>query len=326
LANFLDAAAMRVWSTDAVPSCERFAFWNDAVCDAFLRVRTERAERTAFNGSISSLSLGPLHVNRVTSERHLVRRSKGAISSDTEGWFFLNLQHVGDCVLSQDDRDQRVRPADICFFDGTRPFDLDFQSGMELTCFLIPREALLARAINAPDNVVKRIPRQGAGALLHRFSLELADAARLLSPAAAVQVGDMYLNLLALALQGTAASGESARRTVRQALFASICADIRLRLAEPSLNVREIAGNAGVAPRTLQTWFNERGTSFTDYVLEQRLNFAEQQLTRAAISASVSEIAYAAGFSDLSYFGRCFRRRYGVTPSERRTGAAHQRD
>jgi AraC-like DNA-binding protein len=149
--------------------------------------------------------------------------------------------------------------------------------------------------------------------------MELAKAAKSLSPAAAAQVGNMYLDLLALALRATPAHCEAARMTTRQALFASACADIKLRLADPMLNVRSIAAHAGVAPRTLQNWFHERGTSFTDYVLEQRLILAEQQLANTA-TATVSEIAYAAGFSDLSYFSRCFRRRFGMTPSERRVG------
>jgi hypothetical protein len=212
---FFGNAVMRLWSTDGVPKRERFAFWNDAVCDAFLRVRTERADQAAFNGYIKSLPFGRLHVNHVRSERHLVRRSRRAISSDTEGWFFMNLQHVGDCVLSQDGREQHVRSNDLCFFDSIRPFDLDFPSDMALTCFLIPRDALLARAIDAPDAVVRQIPREGVGALLHRFSVDLVETARSLSPAAAAQVGEMYLDLLALALHDTPAVRESARRTTQ---------------------------------------------------------------------------------------------------------------
>jgi AraC-like DNA-binding protein len=37
---------------------------------------------------------------------------------------------------------------------------------------------------------------------------------------------------------------------------------------------------------------------------------------------SVSAIAYEAGFGDLSYFNRCFRKAYGVTPSDVRNGAS----
>lgn len=33
---------------------------------------------------------------------------------------------------------------------------------------------------------------------------------------------------------------------------------------------------------------------------------------------TVAAIAYEAGFNDLSYFNRAFRRRYGMTPSDAR--------
>jgi AraC-like DNA-binding protein len=36
---------------------------------------------------------------------------------------------------------------------------------------------------------------------------------------------------------------------------------------------------------------------------------------------SISAVAYEAGFGDLSYFNRTFRRRYGGTPSDIRHGA-----
>jgi AraC-like DNA-binding protein len=35
---------------------------------------------------------------------------------------------------------------------------------------------------------------------------------------------------------------------------------------------------------------------------------------------TVSSIAYDVGFGDLSYFNRCFRRTYGATPSDVRSG------
>jgi AraC-like DNA-binding protein len=32
----------------------------------------------------------------------------------------------------------------------------------------------------------------------------------------------------------------------------------------------------------------------------------------------VSDIAYACGFSEVSYFNRCFRRRFGASPTQMR--------
>ncbi len=307
---------MRVWSTDAVPKRESFAFWNDAVCDAFLRVRTERAERSQFQGSIASSQVGPLLFNRVRSQRHLVRRGRNALARDTDDWFFVNLHQAGHSVLSQDGRDQQVGAGDLCFFDGTRPFDLDFPTDMALTCFLVPRAALIARTLDAPSAVAWAIPRHGVGALFHSFSASLAQVAPTLAPADAAQAGAMFLDLLALALGATASAREAARPTMRQAIFASIRADIRARLSDPDLSLAAVAARARIAPRTLQTLFQERGTSFTSYVLEQRLLLAERQLSRPASDVSITEVAYAVGFSDLSYFSRRFHRRFGLPPRD----------
>ena len=37
-------------------------------------------------------------------------------------------------------------------------------------------------------------------------------------------------------------------------------------------------------------------------------------------SMKVSDVAYASGFSEISYFNRCFRRRFGAAPSQYRNG------
>jgi AraC-like DNA-binding protein len=52
-------------------------------------------------------------------------------------------------------------------------------------------------------------------------------------------------------------------------------------------------------------------------VLEQRLLLAHRLLCGIrGRKEKISTIAYDAGFRDLSYFNRSFRRRFGMTPSE----------
>src|SRR5215510_12826016 len=68
--------------------------------------------------------------------------------------------------------------------------------------------------------------------------------------------------------------------------------------------------------------FESEGTTFTEYVLAQRLVRAHRLLTDARYAGEkISAIALDAGFGDVSYFNRVFRRRYGVAPSELRVGA-----
>jgi AraC-like DNA-binding protein len=61
---------------------------------------------------------------------------------------------------------------------------------------------------------------------------------------------------------------------------------------------------------------HEAGASFTLRLNELRLRKAADLLARA--EHRISDIAFDCGFNDLSYFNRCFRRRFGLTPSAAR--------
>jgi len=56
-------------------------------------------------------------------------------------------------------------------------------------------------------------------------------------------------------------------------------------------------------------------TSPNNYIRVTRLSIAAQML-RNSHGNNISEISYAVGFSNVSYFAKCFKEQYGVTPTE----------
>ncbi|MBP3756686.1 MAG: AraC family transcriptional regulator [Prevotella sp.] len=58
----------------------------------------------------------------------------------------------------------------------------------------------------------------------------------------------------------------------------------------------------------------------TDYIQELRLEYSTTQLVNYP-DKSISEIAEECGFSSYNYFGKCFRKRFGMTPTEYRQSA-----
>lgn len=56
--------------------------------------------------------------------------------------------------------------------------------------------------------------------------------------------------------------------------------------------------------------------SFVAYLNVFRLQMACTMLTRS--SKNISEICYAVGFTDIPYFNRAFKQRYGVSPTQYR--------
>jgi AraC-like DNA-binding protein len=72
----------------------------------------------------------------------------------------------------------------------------------------------------------------------------------------------------------------------------------------------------------MQMLFEQRGSTFTWFVIVQRLMAAHKVLTARA-DMPINTIAYDLGFNDISNFNRAFRQRYGCSPSDIRKGAVH---
>lgn len=151
--------------------------------------------------------------------------------------------------------------------------------------------------------------------------LEQMDA--VVTPEVERQVVTHIHDLMALAIGATRDADELAKsRGARAARLRAIKEDIATRLDQPDLSTATIAARHRINPRWIQRLFENEGTTFTEYVLAQRLVRAHRLLTDPLrANQKVSAISFGVGFGDLSYFNRAFRRRYGITPSELRAAA-----
>jgi AraC-like DNA-binding protein len=105
----------------------------------------------------------------------------------------------------------------------------------------------------------------------------------------------------------------------RGARCAAILRAIDSRSSDPDLNAITVAKMLGITPRYVHLLLEETGKSFTHHVLERRLDKAAALLRDPRWRyRKIADIAAEAGFSDLSYFNRAFRRRFGLTPSATR--------
>lgn len=141
------------------------------------------------------------------------------------------------------------------------------------------------------------------------MSLELQQAA----------VRHIY-DLAAMALGAKRDAGEIARgRGVRAARLHAAKAYILHNLGRADLMASAVAAHLGVTPRYIHMLFQDEKESFSEFLLGERLMRAHRVLIDERLAGRpISAIAFDAGFSDLSYFNRTFRRRFGMTPSEAR--------
>lgn len=155
--------------------------------------------------------------------------------------------------------------------------------------------------------------------LLYNNSSEAAGAATL--------TGSHIYDLVAHSLSGHLTSdSDRTRQGIGAARLQLARREIARRLGDPEFGIAALAASQGVTPRYLQRLFERDGASFSDVLRDGRLDRAFALLgdpDRAG--SSISTIAFDCGFSDLSHFNRCFRRRFGQTPSDVRAAAMLKR-
>ena len=111
-------------------------------------------------------------------------------------------------------------------------------------------------------------------------------------------------------------------RSIVASRLIAIKADVVENLGNRELTAGWLALRHHVSARYIQMLFGSENTTLSVFLIEKRLESADGLLGNPGSSGrSISSIAFECGFGDLSYFNRAFRKRFGMTPSERRAGA-----
>ncbi len=191
----------------------------------------------------------------------------------------------------------------------------------EFKTVLINRKKLTDLCANAEDQVGRVVaPDPGLLALIYKYYEVVVSHAPNLDALAQNAVAQHLADLAALALGARPDAAEQARgRGLAAARLEAIKIDILSHLDESDLTVSAVARRHGATPRYVQMLFERTGVTFSEFVLEQRLLRATRLLCDPMHRArKISDIVHLAGFNDVSYFNRSFRRRFGMTPSDAR--------
>jgi AraC-like DNA-binding protein len=183
----------------------------------------------------------------------------------------------------------------------------------------LPRAALGSLVRNIDDAVLCRIPRgTGMLRLLRSYVDAVFNDPVLAIPQMRQLIAAQLCDLVAVTLGATRdATAVAEERGIRAARLHAIKGDIEAHLTIGDLSPGAVAKRQQISDSYIRKLFESEGTSFSQFVLGRRLDRARRMLTDHGLaSRSIASIAFDAGFGDLSYFNRTFRRCYGLTPSE----------
>ncbi|MFT3777353.1 MAG: helix-turn-helix transcriptional regulator [Ottowia sp.] len=184
------------------------------------------------------------------------------------------------------------------------------------------QRAALRKLLPRMDGRARRLPPSPRLDLLFGYADSVRRDAAFDAPLAGVAAAHLT-DLLALALGARGDAAEHARAGgERAARLAALRADVAREYRNPALSVAHLAARHHVSVRYVQRLFEEDGTTFTAFLQGCRLAHVRRLLADPRHARQmVGTLAYEAGFSDLAAFGRLFKRRFGVPPSQVRQEA-----
>lgn len=220
----------------------------------------------------------------------------------------------------KDGEEQVFRPGEAYLGFNDRPSEQRLLGEPAFVDIAIPRVVLVPRLADLDRAARRKLPPTAELRLLTGYARLLTREFDDMPPEMEACCADHLLDLAIMVLGGVDDAVETARgRGMRAARLKALKADIAANATRPELSIETMARRHDISPQYIRALFNSAGTTFGDVVLNERLAHAYRALTdpRGAVRR-ISAIAFDAGFGDLSYFNRAFRRRYGMTPSDLR--------
>ena len=307
------AISIRV-SSDSLPERDRVAYFCDFFAKKILRIDVEPLAGCPFFADLTLTTLPGLCI--VSARNSPIRSGRSTLHDGDDG---IVLQIAGSKIAyRQLGREGIIQPAQSIAFSNADLGDVEFaQPGAFISVFLPRRE--FAPLLRDPGGIFARpLQRDAPGLSLLRGYLELLrDEIATATPELQLLIATHIRDLAALLLGATRdAAAAAAGRGIGAARLHIIKKDIVSRL-ERHVSLDELAGRYQISPRYIRMLFEAEGTTFTEFVRDKRLWRAHTMLvSRRYDHLRISDIAYDSGFSDLSYFNRMFRRRFGHSPGE----------
>jgi AraC-like DNA-binding protein len=310
-----DPPALFRLSSNSLPARERLSHWREMYGRKFLRLEHEPLSDLSFEVDLAVRRLPDFGIASVRISPLRVGRTRELVSDGNDGLTFQLSSTAGRA--RQLGREIEVDAGQAVAMSNADVGTFDFPSASRVLALSLSRGRLATLVPNLEDTLVRALPNDNqAVALLKGYIGALDDLAASATPELAELVAAHLYDLAALALGAVGDAAAMARgRGARAARLVAAKAFVRRHLHRPDLRADSVAAHLGVTPRYVHMLFEPDGLSFLEYVLAERLARACRVLMGDS-TRSVSAVAFAAGFGDLSHFNRTFRRRFGCTPTE----------
>jgi AraC-like DNA-binding protein len=304
-------------STDAFPEDKRLAMWREIYGRGIAKVDIGPIGDGPFqadvtfnllpNVAIAAGSRSPAHY-RVTPE--LLKQGRDIVA--------LSILRSGQASATQFGKELISGVGSASVLAATDPSVSTLHTHGSFITLALERPAVAELAPDFTAAYGNSIPGDNpALRLLIKYLDTVLAADELANPDIARSAAAHIIDLAALALGARGDRAEMALGGVKAARLRTIKSDILTILGRNDLSSEMVAGRHGISSRYIRKLFEQDGTSFTAFILAERLARIRRMLQDLRYAhLTIAQLAHSNGFNDISYFNRAFRRQFGATPSD----------
>jgi AraC-like DNA-binding protein len=312
-----------VFSTKNIEKKKRFAAWQEALCEHYLRVDTRSQNPTDYEGFLKKSVVGPVILSEVFLSNQDINRNRHHIALLDKDCFYLMFPSKGSLLVEQAGKQQVSAPGTAVLFDATVPYRLRCRDYLQSMYVELPRSILIDRC---PIDKLESVPglnfTDGLGWAVAEFCRLIASEADLLGNDIATRLAMEIADILALYIDADhnhRPTDESLSCKFRLQLLKSY---ISSRLDDSDLSPEIIAIDNRISVRYLHYLFKSTGMSVSEWIRQQRLEKCHQKLTNAKFDGeSITDIAFSLGFNSSSHFTHLFKQKFGMPPRDARRKA-----
>jgi len=299
-----------------------YEMWREGICRSFCRLDAEPSQDDSIDCRVDFALVHSLTLATPTGSSARFARTRDLVIDGCDDLVLIQASR-GPVHVTQKGQSIELAAGQGCLFEMNVAASAVVNNTGKFTATRFPRRSLLQVAPNAEAKLSQ--PLGGNAALMtmiERYFVLCNDLARDLDAAGQQTAAQHLIDLVGLLLGNNADQRELVERGYSHARIELLKSETLKHLCRSNLTIALIARVTGLGARQAQRLFAQSGTTFTEFVLEQRLALAHKLLIEPLHRhRKVSDVAYSVGFGDLSYFNRAFRRRFGIAPSDMRAEA-----
>lgn len=307
------------FNTADVPAAERMAYVRDFYGPVLIGLDLVPSSGDPFHISGHFLNLPGVLVGQGHTSAIVSSRTTALLSDGIDDLTICRSERAYR-VTTPDGREMELGAGETGVWNLGQRSSADIQSSTTFRTVQVSRARLRTLVPNIDDLDMLRFAAGDPALDLMFGYAELLERQHVGSEEGGRLVAAQLAELAALAFKRSAPPREApGRSAVKAARLATAKAATLAALHRHDLSATTIGTQLGISARYVQVLFEEGGETFSAYVARLRMEWLRRMLDDPRHAhRRISDLAFEAGFRDLSTFNRQFRRHFGEAPSAAR--------